>query len=399
MILVINCGSSTIKYQLFSSNVETVVAKGLVAKIGEGGSSLTHEVGNQKTKIEANIPTHAVGFELIIQTLLHPAYGVISDINQISAVGHRTVHGADIFIESTVVTPAVIKNLEACTPLAPLHNPANLTGILQAQALLPKVPHVAVFDTSFHQTMPAHAYTYALPHDLCQQHKLRRYGFHGTSFRYVSRRAAQVLDRPLGELKSVVCHLGNGVSIAAVNGGQSVDTSLGFATFCGVIMGTRSGDFDPGLIFHLHNNLGFSIETIERMVFKESGLLGVSGVSNDMRVIEEKAAAGDERCQLALNIFAYMTKKYVGAYAAAMGGINTLVFTAGIGENSATVRRLVCEGLEFLGINFDDSANQQAVGGKEMIISQSNSTTAVLVVPTNEEKMIALDTAELAGLI
>ncbi|MCB0179818.1 MAG: acetate kinase [Anaerolineae bacterium] len=398
MILVINCGSSTIKYQLFSQDVATVTAKGAVAKIGEPGAYLDHQSGDQKITLEQDIPSHSAGFELIINTLLHAEYGAISHINEITAVGHRAVHGADVFVESTVIDDHVIENLEACVPLAPLHNPANLTGIRQARALLPNVPHVAVFDTAFHQTMPPPAYTYALPYELCQQHKLRRYGFHGTSFRYVSRRTAEVLHRPVEELKSVICHLGNGVSIAAVDGGKSVDTSLGFATFCGAMMGTRSGDFDPGLIFHLHNEVGMSLADIERMVFKESGLLGISGLSNDMRTIETQAAAGHARSQLALDLFAYMIKKYIGAYAAAMGGLNTLVFTAGIGENSPVVRQKVCDGLAFLGITIDNTANTQAVRGAERVISPPDAPVSVLVVPTNEEKMIALDTAELAAL-
>ncbi|MCB0193463.1 MAG: acetate kinase [Anaerolineae bacterium] len=398
MILVVNCGSSTIKYQLFSQDVETVAAKGTVAKIGESGSTLEHQAGDQKITIEQEIPSHGVGFELIIDALLDDEHGAISDIHDITAVGHRAVHGADVFVESTIIDEDVIKNLEACVPLAPLHNPANLTGIRQAQELLPDVPHVAVFDTAFHQTMPPQAYTYALPYDLCHEHKIRRYGFHGTSFRYVSRRTAELLNRPVTELKSVICHLGNGASLAAVDGGKSVDTSMGLATFCGVMMGTRSGDFDPAIVFHLHDQVNFSLEEIDRMIFKESGLLGVSGLSNDMRTIETQAGEGHERSQLALDLFAYMIKKYIGAYAAAMGGINTLVFTAGIGENSPIVRQKVCEGLGFLGITIDDTANDQAIRGKEGVISNPDASVTVLVVPTNEEKMIALDTAELAGL-
>jgi acetate kinase len=398
MILVINCGSSTIKYQLFSQDLDAGVAKGVVSKIGERASCLEHQVNGQKITLETEPLSHGAGFELIINTLLHPEYGAIGTINDITAVGHRAVHGADVFVESTIIDDEVIKNLEACVPLAPLHNPANLTGILQAQALLPNVPHVAVFDTAFHQTMPPKAYTYALPYEFCQQHKLRRFGFHGTSFRYVSRRTADILNRPTTELKSVICHLGNGVSIAAVDGGQSVDTSLGFATFCGVMMGTRSGDFDPALIFHLHNNIGMSLPDIERMIFKESGLLGVSGLGNDMRIIETEAGQGHKQGQLALEMFAYMAKKYIGAYAAAMGGINTLVFTAGIGENSPLVRRKICEGLAFLGIKLDDAANKQATNDAEVVLNPPDSPVKVLVIPTNEEHMIALDTAELAAL-
>jgi acetate kinase len=331
--------------------------------------------------------------------LLHPQYGAIDDINEIEAVGHRAVHGADLFIASTRIDDEVIAKMEACVPLAPLHNPPNLIGIREAQALLPNVPHVAVFDTAFNQTMPPKAYIYALPYSFYEAHKIRKYGFHGTSVRFVSQRAAAVLARPLTDLKMVVLHLGNGVTMTAVAGGKAVDTTIGFATFSGVMMGTRSGDIDPGLIFHMHRELGLSPDEIERIVYKESGLLGVSGVSNDMRVISEQAQAGNERCQLALDKFAFMAKKYMGAFAAAMGGIDCVVFTAGIGENSPPIRQMICQDLEFLGIQLDEVKNQQAVGGKaEVVINQAGAATAVLVIPTNEEKMIALDTKEIAGL-
>jgi acetate kinase len=398
MILTINCGSSTIKYQLYSTDVQQVVAKGIVSRIGEAGPYVEHQAKGLKVKHELPVPSHHQAFEIVIQYLLHPRHGAIENINQIEAVGHRAVHGADIFIESTLITPEVIEKLEECTPLAPLHNPPNLIGIKEGQALLPNVPHVAVFDTSFHQTMPPRAYIYALPYHYYRQHKIRRYGFHGTSCRYVSRRAAEILRRPIEKLKTVVCHLGNGVTITAVDGGRSVDTSIGFATFSGIMMGTRSGDIDPGLIFYLHRRLGLSPEAIETMLYKESGLLGVSGVSNDMRTVAQHAQAGNQQCQLAMDIFAYMTKKYIGAYAAAMGGISTLVFTAGIGENSARIRKMVCEGLEFLGIKLDEAKNAQAVGGQEMVISPPSGGVAVMVIPTDEEKMIALDTMKLAGL-
>lgn len=397
MILTINCGSSTIKYQLYTTDVQQVVSKGIVSRIGEDGSYVDHQARGQKVRHELPIPNHHAAFEIAIQYLLHPKYGAMANINEIQAVGHRAVHGADIFIESTLITEEVIEKLEECVPLAPLHNPPNLVGIREGRLLLPHVPHVAVFDTSFHQTMPPKAYIYALPYDYYLKHKIRKYGFHGTSCRYVSRRTAELLQRPIDELKMVICHLGNGVTMAAVQSGKSVDTSIGFATFSGVMMGTRSGDIDPGLAFYLNRQLGLSLEEIEHIYYKESGLLGVSGVSNDMRVIVEQAQAGHQRCQLALEIFAYMTKKYIGAYAAAMGGINALVFTAGIGENSVVIREMICEGLEFLGIKLDLRKNAEAVG-KEMIISQPSAAASVLVVPTDEEKMIALDTLNLAGL-
>ncbi len=397
MILTINCGSSTIKYQLYTTDVQQVVSKGIVSRIGEDGSYVDHQARGQKVRHELPIPNHHAAFEIAIQYLLHPKYGAMANINEIQAVGHRAVHGADIFIESTLITEEVIEKLEECVPLAPLHNPPNLVGIREGRLLLPHVPHVAVFDTSFHQTMPPKAYIYALPYDYYLKHKIRKYGFHGTSCRYVSQRTAELLQRPIDELKMVICHLGNGVTMAAVQSGKSVDTSIGFATFSGVMMGTRSGDIDPGLAFYLNRQLGLSLEEIEHIYYKESGLLGVSGVSNDMRVIVEQAQAGHQRCQLALEIFAYMTKKYIGAYAAAMGGINALVFTAGIGENSVVIREMICEGLEFLGIKLDLRKNAEAVG-KEMIISQPSAAASVLVVPTDEEKMIALDTLNLAGL-
>lgn len=396
MILTINCGSSTIKYQLYTADVRQVVAKGIVSRIGEPGSYVEHQARQRSVRHELPVPNHHAAFEIAIQYLLHPAYGAIADINEIQAVGHRAVHGADMFIESTLITEEVIAKLEECTPLAPLHNPPNLIGIREGRALLPKAPHVAVFDTSFHQSMPPQAYVYALPYEYYLKHKIRKYGFHGSSCRYVSQRAIEILRQPLDESKMVVCHLGNGVTIAAVQAGRSVDTSIGFATFSGVMMGTRSGDIDPGLTFYLHRRLGLSLDEIERVYYKESGLLGVSGVSNDMRTVAEQAAAGNQRCQLALEIFAYMIKKYVGAYAAAMGGINALVFTAGIGENSAQVRAMVCDGLEFLGIELDKRKNGQA-SGKEMIISRPAAGAAVLVVPTDEEKMIALDTLRLTA--
>ncbi|MEZ4644966.1 MAG: acetate kinase [Chloroflexota bacterium] len=399
MILTINCGSSTIKYQLFSTDVESVIAKGIVSRIGEEGSYFEQETARGKVKDFATVPSHHKAFEICINNLMHPDYGAINDINEIEAVGHRAVHGADLFIASTLIDEDVIAKLEECVPLAPLHNPPNLIGIREGRALLPNVPHVAVFDTAFNQTMSPKAYIYALPYSLYEEHKIRKYGFHGTSVRFVSQRAAEVLQRPLSELKMVVLHLGNGVTMTAVADGHAVDTTIGFATFSGVMMGTRSGDIDPGLIFHMHRQLGLSPDEIEHIVYKESGLLGVSGVSNDVRAITEQAQAGNERCQLALDKFAYMAKKYIGAFAAAMGGLNCVVFTAGIGENSPLMRQMICADLEFLGVALDEEKNQEAVGGKaEVMISEPGTGTAVLVIPTNEEKMIALDTKEIAGL-
>lgn len=398
MILVINCGSSTIKYQLFNRQITQVVARGIVSRIGEEGSYFDYSTDQATIHEECAVPSHHRAFEICIECLLHPLYGAIKSIHEIEAVGHRAVHGADLFIASTIINEDVIAKMEDCVPLAPLHNPPNLIGIREARLLLPDVPHVAVFDTAFNQTMPPKAYIYALPYHFYTEHKIRKYGFHGTSVRYVSMRAGHFLQRPLEELKMVVCHLGNGVTMTAVAGGRAVDTTIGFATFGGVMMGSRSGDIDPGLFVHLNRQLGLSLEEIERIIYRESGLLGLSGVSNDVRVITELAAQGNERCQLALDKFAYMARGYVGSFAAAMGGLNCLVFTAGIGENSPLIRTLICQGLGFLGIELDENQNQMAVGGRqEMRISQAGCID-VLVVPTNEEKMIALDTMALSGL-
>lgn len=399
MILTINCGSSSLKYQLFSTDVTQVLAKGMVSRIGEEESYFAQEANGRSLTQKVSIATHREAFDRCIHALLDPTSGVISEMDQIVAVGHRAVHGADLFVESTRIDDAVIRNLELCVPLAPLHNPANLLGIREAQALLPDVPHVAVFDTAFNQTLSPEAYLYAVPYTLYEQYKIRKYGFHGTSVRYVSQRAADVLDQPLSDLKSVVCHLGNGVSLTAVAGGTAVDTTIGFATFSGIMMGTRSGDIDPGLIFHLQRESEMSLDEIERMLYKESGLLGLSGVSNDMRAIIKQAQHGDERCQLAVDKFVFMIKKQIGAFAVAMGGLDCVVFTAGIGENSPLVRKMVCDNMTFLGIALDESVNERAVGSSaETIISHFDSATAVLVIPTNEEKMIALDTQAIANL-
>lgn len=399
MILTINSGSSTLKYQLFSDDLNEVAAKGVISRIGEEGSYFEQQAGGLSVKEFLTILSHREAFELCIRNLLHPEYGAIEEINQIGAVGHRAVHGADLFVESTRIDSEVIAKMEACIPLAPLHNPANLIGIHEAQALLPEVPHIAVFDTAFNQTLPPKAFVYALPYAFYEEHKIRKYGFHGTSVRYVSQRAAELLEQPITDLKMVVLHLGNGVTMTAVSGGKAVDTTIGFATFSGVMMGTRSGDFDPSLIFHIHRELGLSPDEIERILYKESGLLGISGVSNDMRIITKHAQAGDERSQLAMEKSAYMAKQYLGAFAVSMGGIDALVFTAGIGENSPEIRQMICTDLQFLGVSIDEAENQRAVGGKkEIVISDLQAETAVLVIPTDEEKMIALDTKEIAAL-
>jgi acetate kinase len=397
-ILVINSGSSTIKYQLFDGEVEHVLVKGIVARLGEDGSYISQQTPAATYRQELPIRDHHAAFSSMVEALQHPVHGVLHDTTEVEAVGHRAVHGADAFVSSVLITPEVIEKMEACVPLAPLHNPPNLVGIREAQKLFPTVPHVAVFDTAFHQTLPPKAYLYAIPLEYHTQHKIRKYGFHGTSCRYVAMEAAHMLARPLAELKMVICHLGNGVTITAVDGGKSIDTSIGFATFSGVMMGTRTGDIDPGLAFYLNRELGMSLEQIERLYYRESGLLGVSGVSNDMRVVVEQAQRyGNERCHLALEMFTYRVRSYIGAYAAALNGLDAVVFTAGIGENAPAVRRLSCEGLGFLGLWIDEVANDQAHG--KAIINRADSRVAALVVPTDEEKMIALDTLEIARAI
>ncbi|BCV24779.1 MAG TPA: acetate kinase [Firmicutes bacterium] len=394
-VLVINCGSSSLKYQLIDMEGEQVLAKGLVERIGIAGSLLTHRTNGQKTEIQQAIPDHKVAIQLVIDALLSPQYGVLKNLSEISAVGHRVVHGGEKFARSVVVDAAVMAALRECSELAPLHNPANIIGIEACRALLPDAPQVAVFDTAFHQTMPREAYMYGLPYEYYQKYGLRRYGFHGTSHKYVSRRAAKLLGRPLSELKLVTCHLGNGSSITAVQGGVSVDTSLGFGTISGTIMGTRCGDVDPAIIPFLMEKENLTPAAMNDVLYKKSGLLGLSGVSSDARDIEAAAAEGNERAELALSVLAYLTRKYIGAYAAAMGGLDAIVFTAGIGENSITIRERVCAGLEFLGAKLDREKNK--VRGQEVDVAVAGAKVRILVVPTNEELMIAQETAELVG--
>ncbi len=394
-VLVINCGSSSIKYQLFDADSEAVLARGQVSRIGEGSSSLRQELGRVKLQEDISVPDHRSAFKLIIRSLLDSKNGAIKDVSEISAVGHRAVHGGDYFVDSVIINEDVIARMESCIPLAPLHNPPNLMGIREAREIFPGIPHVAVFDTAFHQTLPVKAYLYALPYEYYEKHKVRRYGFHGTSHRYVSQRAVVVLNQSPDNLRMIICHLGSGVSITAINGGKSVDTSLGFTPIPGVMMGTRSGDIDPGLIFYLNRQLGLSLDIIDNILNRESGLLGISGVSNDMREIMENAQKGNKRCQLAQEMFVYQVKKYVGAYAAAMGGMDVLVFTAGMGENSPLIRRMICADMEFLGINLDKKKNDEIIA-VEQIVSTVDSRVKVLVIPTNEELMIARDTIALA---
>ncbi|MEW6354753.1 MAG: acetate kinase [Planctomycetota bacterium] len=394
-ILVINSGSSSLKYLLFDMDNEDVLAKGIVEKIGEETSFLKHTVdGNEITK-EAKAPDHDAAFHLMIEALLDKNHGVIESTDEVSAVGHRVVHGGETFVQSTVITDEVKQTIEDYFPLAPLHNPPNLAGILAAQRAFPSVPHVAVFDTAFHQTMPKQAYMYALPYELYKEDRVRKYGFHGTSHRFVSMRAAEILGIPRDKFNCITCHLGNGCSLTAVREGKSVDTSMGLTPLEGVVMGTRTGDFDPAIIFYLARRRGYSLDQMDKIFNKQSGLLGLSGVSNDMREIHEAAEGSNARAQLAIDVFAYRVRKYIGSYLAALGRTDAIVFTGGIGENACGVREAICIGLEPLGIVFDKKKNS-ATRAKEAIISEGASHVKVMVVPTNEELLIARDTLAVA---
>lgn len=390
-ILVVNCGSSSVKYQFIDMNGEKVLCKGLAERIGIEGGRLVHRVNNDKHVIERNMKDHEEALKLVLDVLVDPEIGVIKDLSEIDAVGHRVVHGAERFASSVLIDEEVMKALEENVHLAPLHNPPNILGIKAIQKLLPKVPNVGVFDTAFHQSMPKKAYLYALPYELYETHRIRRYGFHGTSHRYVSRRAAEILGRDYYDFKVITCHLGNGASIAAVRHGKSVDTSMGFTPLEGLVMGTRCGDIDPAIVIYLQQNLGMSVEKVYDLLNKKSGMLGLTNnLSSDMRDIEDAAHSGNEIAQLALDIYVYKIAKYIGAYAAAMNGVDAIVFTAGVGENSPYVREKVCEYLGFLGVKIDRQLND--VKGLERIISTPDSKVAVLIVPTNEELVIARDT-------
>lgn len=390
-ILVVNCGSSSVKYQFIDMNGEKVLCKGLAERIGIEGGRLVHRVNNDKHVIERNMKDHEEALKLVLDVLVDPEIGVIKDLSEIDAVGHRVVHGAERFASSVLIDEEVMKALEENVHLAPLHNPPNILGIKAIQKLLPKVPNVGVFDTAFHQSMPKKAYLYALPYELYETHRIRRYGFHGTSHRYVSRRAAEVLGRDYYDFKVITCHLGNGASIAAVRHGKSIDTSMGFTPLEGLVMGTRCGDIDPAIVIYLQQNLGMSVEKVYDLLNKKSGMLGLTNnLSSDMRDIEDAAHSGNEIAQLALDIYVYRIAKYIGAYAAAMNGVDAIVFTAGVGENSPYVREKVCEYLGFLGVKIDRQLND--VKGLERIISTPDSKVAVLIVPTNEELVIARDT-------
>lgn len=396
-ILVVNSGSSSIKYQLFDMTDDSVLAKGLVERIGIPNSIINHYPSGKEPVITCqNIPNHRVGIRLLIDVLLHPEYGVIKDMSEISAVGHRVVHAGEKFSGSVLLTDEVMDALRECIELAPLHNPSNILGIEVCKELMPGIPQVGVFDTAFHQTIPEHAYLYGIPYKFYKKYKVRRYGFHGTSHQYVAQRAAEILKRPLEELKIITCHLGNGSSITAVKNGVSIDTSLGFGTVAGIVMGTRCGDLDPAIIPFLMDKEKLGVEEINKIIYKESGLFGLSeGISSDKRDLRKMANQGDERAKRTISVFTYGIKKYIGAYAAAMGGVDAIVFTAGIGENSMETRAEACAGLEFLGVKINPEKNK--VRGQEAIISNGNSEVKVMVIPTNEELMIARDTAEISA--
>ncbi len=393
-ILVINCGSSSLKYQLIDSDTEGVLAKGLCERIGIDGSCITYQkAGCDKVKTETPMPDHTKAVELVIAALTDPETGVIADLSEIGAVGHRVVHGGEKFSTSVVIDDEVIKAVEDCNDLAPLHNPANIIGINACKELMPDVPQVAVFDTAFHQTMPAEAYMYAVPYEYYTKYGVRKYGFHGTSHSYVSKKVAEVLGKDVTELKTIVCHLGNGASICAVDKGQSVDTSMGLTPLDGLIMGTRSGEIDPGALEYIAKKENMDLEECINMLNKKSGILGLSGLSSDFRDIDEAIEEGNEQAKLAYDSFIHRVVAYVGAYAAEMNGVDAIAFTAGVGENDKTVRTNVCKYLGYLGVEIDEEQNSKR--GDEIIISTPDSKVKVLVVATNEELMIARETLAL----
>jgi len=398
-VLVVNCGSSSIKYSLFEiaeGGEPEPRASGLIERIGEETSGLTHKVGANKKTRDVEAPDHKAAFHLMIEALTEVPDAAVASPGDIDAVGHRVVHGGERFAESTRIDDQVLSAIEACADLAPLHNPPNLTGIRAAMRLMPDVPHVAVFDTAFHQTMQPEAFLYAIPYDLYETHRIRRYGFHGTSHRYVALRAAEVLGKPADGVNLVTAHLGNGCSVAAVRGGKCVDTSMGLTPLEGLVMGTRSGDVDPAIVFHLIRALGMSAGEVDDLLNRRSGLLGVSGVSNDMREVTAAAEAGNERADLAIAVFCRRLRKYVGAYTAELGRVDALVFTGGIGENAAPIRRRTCEGLGPLGYRLDADRNEASADGPRDVAAE-DSPSRILVIPTDEEAMIARDTARIAA--
>jgi len=391
-ILVLNCGSSSIKFQLFEMDNESVLAKGLVEKIGLNGSCLKlTKADGQEVIFEGEILDHKIGIEYVLGVLSSKKHGCISKLSEISAVGHRVVHGAERFKSSVLITQEVISEMEKCIDLAPLHNPPNLKGIEAITEIIPSMIQVGVFDTAFHQTMPKYAYMYGIPYSLYQKYSIRRYGFHGTSHRYVSKRACEILDVDYNEQKIITCHLGNGASITAIDKGESVDTSMGFTPVEGLIMGTRAGDLDIGVVTYLMEKENLGVETASTLFNKHSGMLGLTGISSDSRDILKAANEGNEQAKMAMDIYNYRVKKYIGSYIAAMNGCDMLVFTGGVGENAVHTRKGICQNLEWLGIEIDEKKNS-VIRSEEAVISKENSKIKVLVIPTNEELMIARDT-------
>ena len=397
-VLVVNCGSSSLKYQLLDMATERELAKGLFEKIGDQDAMFTHKRPDaEKLERVEPILNHKEALKILLDILVDAEYGVISSMDEIDAVGHRVVHGAEKFADSVLITPAVMEALEECCALAPLHNPPNIQGIEACQAIMPNVPQVAVFDTAFHQTMPPEAYLYGLPYEAYADWGIRRYGFHGTSHKYVAQRCAELMGKHMSDLRIITCHLGNGSSLAAIKGGRSIDTSMGFTPLSGLIMGTRSGDIDPAIIPFLMDKTGMNYQEIDSMLNKRSGVLGISGVSNDFRVIEEAASKGHKRAQLALNMFHHKVRRVIGSFAAVMGGVDAIVFTAGIGENGIGNRDEICNGLEYLGTRLDTERNN--CRGVEREISVEGSKVKIFVIPTNEEIMIARDTQRITATL
>ena len=393
-VLVINCGSSSLKYQLINSDSKEVLAKGLCERIGIDGSAITHQpAGKDKIKTETEMPDHKRAVELVIEALTDPVNGVVKSLSEIDAVGHRVVHGGESFAEATIINDEVIKAIEECNDLAPLHNPANLIGIDACKALMPNVPMVAVFDTAFHQTMPAKAYLYGLPYEYYEKYRVRRYGFHGTSHSFVSNRAAEILGKDVNDFKVVVCHLGNGASISAVKNGKCIDTSMGLTPLEGLIMGTRSGDIDPAILEFICKKENISVEEMNNILNKKSGVLGLSGVSSDFRDLVTASEEGNKRATDTLATYAYHVAKYVGSYVAALNGVDAIVFTAGVGENNTQVRLAISEYFKYLGVKIDEEKNK--IRGEEIIISTEDSPVKVMVVPTNEELAICEETVAL----
>ena len=392
-VLVINCGSSSLKYQLIDMENEQVLAKGNYERIGQGNSFVTHKVAGEKYVIENPVTSHKEAFEFMLKQLLHEDYGVIKNLDEINAIGHRVPHGTDLFDKSVLITDEVIKEIASCTELAPIHTPPILNGIEACKEVIPGKPMVAVFDTAFHQTIPQERYIYPVPYKYYEKYKMRKYGFHGTSHRYVSARVAELMNKPIEELKTVVCHLGQGASLCAVDGGKSVETSMGMTPVSGIMMCARAGDLDPSIVSFLIKKEGLTPDEVENILNKESGVLGISGVSPDFRDIEKAADEGNERAILARKAYCYNVASYIAKYGVAMNGINTIVFTAGIGENQINIRKMICENLVWLGVKIDLEKNN--CRGEEVEISTSDSKIKVWIVPTNEELVIARDTKQI----